>query len=573
MANSIKGITIQIGGDTTGLDKALRGVNSTISNTQKELKAVDKALKLDPGNTELLEQKQRALAKAVEATSTKLRTLKEAQRQAAEQLAAGTLGQDKYDALTREVSKTTAELERAKKAAASFDVGIAKAQATLGKVSTATGNFAQATRGLSAAAGGLLTALGAIGLKAAKTADDLNTMAKQTGLSTAEIQKMQYASEMVDVSVEDMTGALAKLTRNMASTSTGTQAAFQQLGVSVTTATGEMRNSTDVFYEVLAALGNVANETQRDQLAMDLFGRSANQLAGIIDDGGAALKAYGEEAANLGLILDQETLDALNKVNDELDKIKAQAAAELAKTGAAALEALSPVIADVVDKLAALLDWIGRLDASTIETAMKVLAIVAALSVVSGAISSLTATVSTLMTVLPKVAAFMMVTTPELLAIVGILGILIASIGAIAHAWDDMSGLQKAISVLGALAVACAAAAIAVGAVQSALTMGIAAATIVAGVAAIAASVKSATKGTPGAAGASGGGAYSMSGGSMAALTNTATYNTYNNTTTNNYGGGRPQPINVNIDGRTAAQALYDPLQQVSQNRGGNFAR
>ena len=59
MAGNIKGITIEIGGDTTGLDKALRGVNSQIKDTQKELKAVDKALKLDPGNTELLEQKQR----------------------------------------------------------------------------------------------------------------------------------------------------------------------------------------------------------------------------------------------------------------------------------------------------------------------------------------------------------------------------------------------------------------------------------------------------------------------------------------------------------------------------------
>ena len=86
MANNIKGITIEIGGDTTGLDKALKGVNSELTSTQRELKEVDKALKLDPKNTELLEQKQRTLAKAVEATSQKLKTLKEAQAQAAEQL-------------------------------------------------------------------------------------------------------------------------------------------------------------------------------------------------------------------------------------------------------------------------------------------------------------------------------------------------------------------------------------------------------------------------------------------------------------------------------------------------------
>ena len=81
MAEKIKGITIEIGGDTTGLDKALKGVNSSAKSAQNELKEVNKALKLDPGNTELLEQKQRALANAVAATTEKLDILKEAQKQ------------------------------------------------------------------------------------------------------------------------------------------------------------------------------------------------------------------------------------------------------------------------------------------------------------------------------------------------------------------------------------------------------------------------------------------------------------------------------------------------------------
>ena len=89
MAGSIKGITIEIGGDTTGLDKALEGVNSKIKKTENELKAVDKALKLDPGNTELLERKQKALADAVSATSEKLDKLKDAQQQAQDQQPGG----------------------------------------------------------------------------------------------------------------------------------------------------------------------------------------------------------------------------------------------------------------------------------------------------------------------------------------------------------------------------------------------------------------------------------------------------------------------------------------------------
>lgn len=92
MASRIKGITVEIGGDTTGLEKALKNVNSTIKSTQSELKDVERLLKLDPSNTELLTQKQKLL--------------KEAQKQAKEQLENGELGQDKYDALQREIIET-----------------------------------------------------------------------------------------------------------------------------------------------------------------------------------------------------------------------------------------------------------------------------------------------------------------------------------------------------------------------------------------------------------------------------------------------------------------------------------
>ena len=80
MASRIKGITVEIGGDTTGLEKALKQVNSTIKTTQPELKDVERLLKLDPSNTQLLAQKQKDLKEAIGATSEKLNTLKEAQR-------------------------------------------------------------------------------------------------------------------------------------------------------------------------------------------------------------------------------------------------------------------------------------------------------------------------------------------------------------------------------------------------------------------------------------------------------------------------------------------------------------
>ena len=86
MASRIKGITVEIGGDTTGLEKALKQVNSTIKTTQPELKDVERLLKLDPSNTQLLAQKQKDLKEAIGATSEKLNTLKEAQRHSARSL-------------------------------------------------------------------------------------------------------------------------------------------------------------------------------------------------------------------------------------------------------------------------------------------------------------------------------------------------------------------------------------------------------------------------------------------------------------------------------------------------------
>ena len=99
MASRIKGITVEIGGDTTGLQNALKQVNSSIKSTQSALKDVNKLLKLDPTNTELLSQKQKLLKDVISATSEKLQSLKTAQEQAKAQLENGILGQDKYDAL------------------------------------------------------------------------------------------------------------------------------------------------------------------------------------------------------------------------------------------------------------------------------------------------------------------------------------------------------------------------------------------------------------------------------------------------------------------------------------------
>ena len=126
MANRIKGITVEIGGDTTKLSKALEGVNKNIKNTQTQLKDVQKLLKLDPTNTELLSQKHKLLADAVTATKEKLETLKTAAEQANQALANGDISQEQYDALQREIIETEQELQNLQREAEASSTALAK---------------------------------------------------------------------------------------------------------------------------------------------------------------------------------------------------------------------------------------------------------------------------------------------------------------------------------------------------------------------------------------------------------------------------------------------------------------
>lgn len=390
MANRIKGITVEIGGDTTGLSKALSGVNKEIKSTQSQLKDVEKLLKLDPKNTELLEQKQSLLNQSVEETKKKLDALKEAEQQVQEQFQRGEVSQEQYDALQREIIATENELKNLEREASQSNATLAKIGAVAEDVSTKSGKFADATRGVSTAAGGALVAIGGMAYKAASAADDLNTLAKQTGLSTDTLQSAQYAADRVDVSFETFTGSIAKMTGKLRTNEEG----FTALGIATRDANGNLLSSEEIFFNAADALSHISNETERDIAAQELFGKSAADLSGILDDGGAAFREYGDQAREMGLILDEETLNSLNAVNDEIDSIKADALASFAKAGAEALEALSPVLDDVADAISKVLEWIGNLDSGQIKFILSVLAIVAAISPIAGIVSKISGAVA-----------------------------------------------------------------------------------------------------------------------------------------------------------------------------------
>lgn len=388
-STKVRGITIELGADTSGLSKALKGVNTEIGKTQKDLKDVERLLKLDPSNTELLAQKQKLLNDRVEETKTKLDALKQAQ--ASIDLSTDE-GQRQYDALTREIVSCEHELKNAEQAASGFNATAQKISVSAGKMSQKFGDLAEKTKGLSMAAGGALVGLAGLAVKAGKDADDLNTLAKQTGVATDELQKMQYAADLIDVDTETITGGLKKLKKNL----DGHEDSWKKVGVQVKDANGQYKDITTIFYDTIKGLSGIENETERDIVAMDLFGKSADELAGVIDDGGAALKALGKEAEDLGVIIPQEDLDRANELNDTLDRLKAEILPTVTQLGISVIEAIQPYLPAIKDAVDGICNALQNVSPQVVLIVGGVLALTAALSPMFSMLSSLTGVISTL---------------------------------------------------------------------------------------------------------------------------------------------------------------------------------
>lgn len=279
MASRIKGITVEIGGDTTGLDKALKSVNTTIKNTQSSLKDVNKLLKLDPSNTELLSQKQKLLKNAIGATKEKLDSLKAAQEQAKAQLESGDLGQDKYDALQREIIETEEELKRLQEQAATTSTSLAKIDEVGQKMESVGNSIAGAGKSMMP----LTLAIGGVGTAAVKTAadfdagmsqvaaisgatgDDLEAlrdkareMGSKTKFSASEAASAMEYMAMAGWKTGDMLGGIEGI-MNLAAASGEDLATTSDIVTDALTAFGLSAEDSGHFADILAAASSNAN--------------------------------------------------------------------------------------------------------------------------------------------------------------------------------------------------------------------------------------------------------------------------------------------------------------------------
>lgn len=279
MANRIKGITVEIGGDTTGLDKALKSVNTSIRTTQSALKDVNRLLKLDPSNTELLSQKQRLLKDAIAATKEKLDSLKVAQEQAKQQLENGELGQDKYDALQREIVETEEELRRLQQEAATTNTALSKIDVAGQKMESVGNSIAGAGKKMM----GVTTIIGGVGVAAVKTAADFDSamsqvaavsgatgkdfdalrnkareMGAKTKFSATEAAEAMNYMAMAGWKTEDMLSGIEGI-MNLAAASGEDLATTSDIVTDALTAFGLSAKDSGHFADILAAASSNAN--------------------------------------------------------------------------------------------------------------------------------------------------------------------------------------------------------------------------------------------------------------------------------------------------------------------------
>ena len=279
MADRIKGITIEIGGDTTGLSKALSGVNKEISGTQGQLKDVERLLKLDPSNTELLQQKQKLLADAVGETKTKLDTLKEAERQAEEQFKQGKISEEQYNALKREVIDTEQKLK-------SLEDQAGKSNVTLQQISAVGDKFQEVGQKIEGVGKKLLpisAAVGGIGVAAVKTTADFDSsmsnvsaisgatgedfdrlrdkareMGAETKFSASEAADAMSYMAMAGWKTDDMLGGISGV-MNLAAASGADLATTSDIVTDALTAMGYTAADSGRLADVMAAASSNAN--------------------------------------------------------------------------------------------------------------------------------------------------------------------------------------------------------------------------------------------------------------------------------------------------------------------------
>ena len=399
--------TIYLGLDYSQFTGGITEINRKMGLLDAEFKLATEQAKNYGTETDKTALKQEYLAQKIELQKKKV---EEAEKAYNAVMSSQNASQKEIDALDKKLlqERTTLEklngelndekeaTDKATKANKSFGDEIRDLSSALGvSASPAVEALAKKFDGVSASVGNAILVVGAIGgalVKAAKEtaewADKLQTTADQTNITVEELQRLDYAAEFIDVDVNTMTDSMGKMIRSMNQAREGSgQAAdaFKRLGVRITDSHGQLLDQQEVFYATIDALGKVKNETERDAMAMEVFGKSARELNPLIKQGSQRLKELGDEAEALGQVFSSEEIAKAGELQNAIDGLTKQG------------EALKKSLAlSVIPILTGLFEAISKIPVPVLQTLVVLGTVVATIVTVVKAIKSMTDTAKTI---------------------------------------------------------------------------------------------------------------------------------------------------------------------------------
>lgn len=400
MADRIKGITVVLGGDTTGLSKALAGTNKQIKDTQSELKDVERLLKLDPTNTKLLEQRQRLLADAVSETKTKLDTLKQAEKQVQEQFKKGEVSQQQYDGLQREIAATESELRKLETQAYKSNSAVAKIGDAAGKVKTGADK-------VSAAAGSVQQAFAPVTAAVAGLAGAAVATIPATEELRSDLSKLEASAEDNAVSAEAARDAWREFAVQSGETDSAVEATANLLQAGFTEsnlqkAVEGLAGAAQRFPDTLKIEG-LADSLQ-ETLAT---GSATGQFGELLDRLGIGAENFSEKLANCATDAEKQNLalqtladaglnDSYNawKANNEEMLANQEANLKMQEAMAELAETILPYATMAIEKVTELINWFTSLDGETQTLIATIGLFLAAISPVAGVIGGISSAIS-----------------------------------------------------------------------------------------------------------------------------------------------------------------------------------
>lgn len=360
--------------------KALADINQSFKVLGSEMKLVDSEFAKNETSVQSLAAKNEVLARQIDGQKGKIETLRQALENASDSFGENDRrtqnwaiqlnhAQAELNSMERELkgnekalNGVAGEFDDAQKQADQFGDEVKKSADTADNAGGRFEKLGGILKGVGAALAAGIAAIGTAAIGAGKAlvemsvgaaayADEILTTATVTGMSTESLQAYKYAAELIDTDLETVTKTMAKNIKSMDAARAGTGAAaeaYQRLGISVVDAGGHLRDGEAVYWEAIDALGRISNETERDALAMQIFGKSARELNPLIEQGSAGFAALTEEAKRMGAVLSDEQLADLGAFDDSIQRLKAGSAAAKNALGLVLLPQLQALADDGV---------------------------------------------------------------------------------------------------------------------------------------------------------------------------------------------------------------------------------